>query len=544
MSAIQRGVSPARVEKSQELVDRRRLEEEYASDFENMAVPAAARKSFFSLTIVWTGFVFLITSMIAGGGLVSGLDLYQVVLASILGNVFLSVVAVLIAIISSKSGLSFALITRFSFGAKGSKLATLFVPVVNIGWYTIQSATYGHFISSIFGITGLAEVGIMFLCAIGMGLFALVGIRALTILGYIAIPAIIYLSLGAAFKATSIGGLEHLVNYVPPMDISLVEGMGIVIGTWILSTATCIADIMRFAKSTKQAVCSTVLGLILGNSLLIICGAVAAIGTGNSDLCDMLKSLGLVIPAFILMTTNLFTTNATNLYSTSLNLANTIHLDRRKLIVGILVICGLLTFTRPHEVENFFVFLNFLGVVVPPLAGIILADYYFVHKGRYDSLEKAEEMSYSLAPWLTWAISLVFVFMIDWGLTALNGIVISMLLYPILHKVCNTGVARKSKAEGLGTQSQIADLQSSAAQPLSVDPQGVASYQGARAPQTAPARKNLALYVVFALIGVIVMGLGSFMSCLALSFTYQLAGNILLLASLPLTGWAFYKWQP
>lgn len=410
-------------------------EQEVQTDYEMSAVPLHARKSFFSLTIVWTGFVFLITSMIAGGGLAAGLNLTNIITATFLGNIFLSVLAILIAMIATTNGLSFALITRYSFGIKGSKIATLFVPVVNIGWYTIQSATYGHFIAAILGINGIGELAIMFASAIVMGLFALVGIKALTVLGYVAIPAIIYLSLGSAIKATGIGGIEVLTSYVPPMNISLVQGMGIVIGTWILSTATCIADIMRYAKSIKQAIASTVLGLIGGNSLLIICGAIASIGTGDSDLCNMLLTMGLVIPAFILMTTNLFTTNATNLYSTSLNLANTFNMDRRKLIVIILVICGLLTFTRPQEVDNFFTFLNVLGIVVPPLAGIIIADYYLVHKRTYPALNSPEIPDWNLAPWVTWALTLAIVFPLHWGLDALNGIVISIILYPILNKV-------------------------------------------------------------------------------------------------------------
>ncbi len=39
------------------------------TEFSRCAVPADQRKTYFSLTIVWTGFVFVITSMMAGGGL-------------------------------------------------------------------------------------------------------------------------------------------------------------------------------------------------------------------------------------------------------------------------------------------------------------------------------------------------------------------------------------------------------------------------------------------------------------------------------------------
>ena len=47
---------------------------EQDTEFALCTVPENERKSYFSLTIVWTGFVFVITSMMAGGGLSAGLD--------------------------------------------------------------------------------------------------------------------------------------------------------------------------------------------------------------------------------------------------------------------------------------------------------------------------------------------------------------------------------------------------------------------------------------------------------------------------------------
>ena len=108
------------------------------SEYSLSAVPETERKSYISLTIVWTGFVFVITSMMAGGGLSAGLNFKMILLAIVLGNVFLSIIAVLVSIIASRTGLTFALMTRYSFGEKGSRIASMFVPVVNIGWYTID----------------------------------------------------------------------------------------------------------------------------------------------------------------------------------------------------------------------------------------------------------------------------------------------------------------------------------------------------------------------------------------------------------------------
>lgn len=422
-------------------------EQTSGSDYEFSAVPQDKRKSFFSLTIVWTGFVFVITSMMAGGGLAEGLDFKSILLATLLGNLFLSAIAILVSVIASRTGLTFALITRYSFGSKGTRLASLFVPIVNLGWYTIQSATYGHFIAQIFGLGDVGEAICMMISALLMGAFALIGINAITILGYIAIPAIIFLSLATAIKSVGVAGAFSVIqNFVPSGSIGgLAGGITIVIGTWILSTATCIADIMRYARSTKQAILSALVGLVGGNSLLIICGAIAAIAVGDSDLTAVLLTLGLVIPSLILMTTNIFTTNASNIYSTSLNLSIAFRMDRKKLISIILVISALLTLTRPYQIGALFGFLNLLGVIVPPLAGIILSDYYIVHRCKYPELSDDDTADWNAASWLTWILSLAIVFglqKVGFGLEAVNGIVAACILYPLLMKITHKSVIR------------------------------------------------------------------------------------------------------
>ena len=421
---------------------------EINQDFESSPVPIDSRKTFWGITIVWLGFVFVITSMITGGGLADGLSFKDIILTIVLGNIFLTIIAMAVANMAAKTGLSFALMTRYSFGKSGSKIATMFVPIVSIGWYTIQSAIFGHFVSQIFDITGVGELVILFASAIVMGLFALKGMEAITVLGYVAIPAIIFLSLATAIRSGGLVGWQSVINYKPATSMTLVEGVTIVIGTWIFSAATAIADIMRFAKSSKDAMKSAAVGLLFGNGLLIICGAISAIGSNNSDLTEVLLGLGLVVPSLILMTTNIFTTNAANMYSSSLNLSNTFSKDRKKIIAVILIISGLLCLTRPYQIDVLFTFLNTLGIIVPPLAGIILSDYYIVNKGKYIDLKNAKLNKWTLTPWLTWAITLVLVYALIaffgtnesiltrvFGLPALNGIIFAMILYPVIYKI-------------------------------------------------------------------------------------------------------------
>ena len=411
------------------------------SEYSLSAVPESERKSYVSLTIVWTGFVFVITSMMAGGGLSAGLNFKLILAAIIIGNVFLSCIAILVSIIASRTGLTFALMTRYSFGEKGSRIASMFVPVVNIGWYTIQAATYGHFIAQAFHLGDIAELFCMAVSAIVMGIFAMKGIRAISILGYIAIPAIIFLSLATSIRAVGMIGLEGLWNYTPEGNISLSSGITVVIGTWILSTSTCIADIMRYARSTKEAIAATLTGLLGGNIFMILCGTITSVAVGDSDLTNVLLSMGLLVPCLILMTTNIFTTNASNLYSTSLNLSNAFHMDRQQIIVILLAVSALATFSRPYQVDFLFTFLDMLGTIVPPLPGIILADYFIIHKGNYKDLGVVKFSQFNMIAWLTWGLALAGVYLIPFGLPALKGLIIGGILYPVLMKVTNKQVA-------------------------------------------------------------------------------------------------------
>lgn len=282
--------------------------------------------------------------------------------------------------------------------------------------------------------------------AVVMGIFAMFGISAITILGYIAIPAIVFLSIATAIRSVdALGGVSQLFAYVPSGHISLFSGVTAVIGTWILSTATCIADIMRYAKNTRSAVAATLTGLLGGNILMIVCGAIAAIAMNNSDLTVILLGFGLVIPSLILMTTNIFTTNAANLYSTSLNLSNAFNMDRRKMLAFLLAFSALATLTKPYEVDFLLGFLNILGTIVPPLSGIILADYFLVHRGHYTDYHKASFCKWNPIPWATWAACLVLVYLIPAGLPSINGILLGILIYTLLTYCAgrkNAGAAR------------------------------------------------------------------------------------------------------
>ena len=59
------------------------------------------------------------------------------------------------------------------------------------------------------------------------------------------------------------------------------------------------------------------------------------------------------------------------------------------MLAVLIAISALATMTQPYKIDSLFVFLSTLGIIVPPLCGIILADFYLVHRGKYIDYNKA-----------------------------------------------------------------------------------------------------------------------------------------------------------
>jgi cytosine permease len=91
-----------------------------ASEYEHEAVPMSARRSAFSVTMVWLGFPMIITGAMTGSLLVLGIGFSR---AMIIGNLFMFGYVGLLGLIGTKRGMNFALIASIVFGKKGYVLA-------------------------------------------------------------------------------------------------------------------------------------------------------------------------------------------------------------------------------------------------------------------------------------------------------------------------------------------------------------------------------------------------------------------------------------
>lgn len=399
------------------------------NDYELSSVSSKDKKGFFSMLVIMLGFTFFSASMMTGGTLGTGLDFKSFILAVAIGNLILAIYTGLLSYIGSSTGLSMHLLTRYSFGEKGSYLASFITSITQIGWFGVGISMFAIPIANRFNINVYVLVGIT---GILMTSTAYFGIKSLTILSAIAVPAIAILGITSAFMAAdSVGGISGLMNIIPVEKISLISAISLCIGSFI-SGGTVTPDFTRFSKSKISAVSTTVIAFFIGNSLMFLFGAIGAMVTGNAEIADVMFSQGLIIPAIIVLGLNIWTTNDNALYTSGLGLSNITKISKKKLVL----ISGLIGTVGAIWLNNNFIgFLTFLNSMLPPVGGIIIADFFFINKCKYEKIENVKFKSINPVAIVSFLIGFSTAHLIQFGITAINVLIITIISYVIGMKL-------------------------------------------------------------------------------------------------------------
>lgn len=347
------------------------------------AVPPSARKGALSLTMVMLGLTFFSASMWTGGALGTGLVFNDFFLAVLIGNLLLGIYTSFLGYIGASTGLTTHLLARFSFGIRGSWLPSLILGGTQVGWFGVGVAMFAL---PVHKATGL-DVNMLILgSGIAMTVTVYFGIAALMILSAIAVPAIALLGGYSVFEAVvSVGGVDGLKSIVPAEPLAFSSALALVVGSFV-SAGTLTADFIRFSRSPKAAVVVTMVAFFLGNSLMFIFGGAGSAVTGQADISDVMMAQGLLMPAILVLGLNIWTTNDNALYASGLGFSNITGLPSKPLSVAnglIGTLCALWLY------NNFVGWLTFLSAAIPPIGGIIIADF-LINRARYQQFASTE----------------------------------------------------------------------------------------------------------------------------------------------------------
>lgn len=374
--------------------------------------------NFFTL---WMGSIHNIPNYAAVGGfLFLGLSPINVMLAIFLSAFFVSAFMALNGIVGSKYGIPFAMHLRSAYGNLGAKLpGFLRGCVAAIAWFGLQTYTgslallimlgkiWPGFLH-IGGSTKILGIGIPGLISftIFWALNVLVGIGGGSILNKFTaiLSPLIYVVFGgmAIWAIWGAGGLEPILSYhitptshVNPIWVYFII-FNSVIAVWA-APGTSVSDFTQNAKSTRAQVVGQTLGLSLGylifafSSVVILIGGSIHYHIQEWNVLNIIErwdnfSAVIICMAVFLLTT--ISTNATgNIIPAGYQLT---ALFPKKLNYksGVLIASAISFLIMPWKLmensDSIFIFLNAIGAVLGPVAGVMIANYFFIHKRRED----------------------------------------------------------------------------------------------------------------------------------------------------------------
>ncbi len=179
-------------------------------EYEHESVPMTARRSAFSVTLVWLGFPMIITGAMTGSILVLGMGFSRALTAMIIGNLIMFAYVGLLGLIGTKRGMNFALIASIVFGKKGYVFASGLLSSLLLGWYAVQTGITGALVSSTYGLNYVAMTviaGLLYIC------ITFVGVKGLHYIGLVSVPLFVVLGLWVAFDAASTSTASAIFNY-------------------------------------------------------------------------------------------------------------------------------------------------------------------------------------------------------------------------------------------------------------------------------------------------------------------------------------------
>ena len=404
--------------------------------------PQANRKGLFPIAMVLFSFTFFTGTMFAGGKIGVAFDFVDILWITAIGNLLLALYAASLGLISARSGLNTVLMGRFCFGNLGSKLSDFLLGFAELGWYAWGTATLAISLVKIVGMPESWVMPLMVLFGLLFSVTALVGFKGLEYLSRVSIPLMFILLITSIVLATKeIGGWTGLTAVKPTEAMTFSTAVTIVFGTFA-SGATQITNWTRMSKNGKIAVWACLISFVIGNGLMVLAGAWMAIVYQQADIVEVLVLQGLSVTAVIMLCMNLWTIQGPTIYNVSAAACHLVRSERRKTMTILAAIVGIVLAVAGMY-ELLLPFLLLLGAIIPPVGGVIMADYWVRYKGQYPLLNDVELPNFNWNGLIAYSIGAIVAYNSPW-IAPIVGIVVASVCYVVLIRLFPAKSAEKS----------------------------------------------------------------------------------------------------
>jgi cytosine permease len=289
-----------------------------------------------SLFWSWGAFVLLPINFFTGVLIAQRASVVESLFSIFLGFVILSISIYPVVHISISNSLNYSQsISKYININIFKKILILLVPIINVGWYSIQVAIVVSLLNniSIFSIDHPVVISIVISFLFSSGSF-LFGYKWLQYFGTVAMVLLIL-----TFGYSSIQYKWSFNLAFQTINFGIIwKATLLVIGSWIFSSVTCLMDITNYVKNSNKAFIYIVSALFMANILLIFMGFLAA-KVHSLDSMEKFLSISGNIVLISSIIVSIWSTNDSNFFST-MKALEAFRVNKYYIYFGVSVISG------------------------------------------------------------------------------------------------------------------------------------------------------------------------------------------------------------
>lgn len=373
----------------------------------------------YSLFAVWMNSIHNAAGYSFAAGLfIAGLSPIDVIIGLFLGSILLSLASIFSGIIGQETGVPYPVISRLSWGIWGANFPAIIRSLVAIAWYGIQTYLASvslklvvlHFIPALSNLTHTTFLNqdllgwLSFLILSAIQLIVLWnGMEIVRKVQDIAGPIIwiimLFLAIWLLSQAHWTINWTHSSFSGGNQVYQIFAAVGLTVGTFI-AFALNFSDIARFVPRQKSVIIGNLFGVPLNylaftiTSVVMSAAALKIYGSAPLDPAVLLSKINnnfiFLIGSIAFIFATIGSSIVTNFISAAYDISNINpkHIDFRRggLIAGIIAIL-ITPWNLYSSADAIKYFLGALGGLIGPFLGILLIDYYFIHK-RQVKLDK------------------------------------------------------------------------------------------------------------------------------------------------------------
>lgn len=410
-----------------------------SDDYALSRVPRDKRLGFWTMLLQWLAQSGSISQFTLGATIGVGMTFGDAFLAFTLGAVILEVVIFAIGLAGMREG-SPPLLTRWAgFGRNGSALVSLVISVSLVGWFGVQNTIFGDSVSALVGGPSW-----LWCTAAGVAITVLVifGFKYMAVFAKIVTPLFFAMVAWSVTDALSDHSFSELIHSPAPGETIPLAVAATAIAGGFMTGAIVSPEMTRYNRKGSHVFLQSASSMILSEYIVGLTGVLLGHLVGSGQVSQIvLSTSGVFGVLVVLMSTAKI--NDWNLYGSSLGVVNFFQVVfgkrvHRGAVTIVLGIAGTLL-SAVGIMTHFTDFLSVLGVAIPPVGGIIVAEYWVVRRMRapLDATRDAETLPATSPTWVPmslviWAAAFCVGKFYDGGIPALNSLLTAFVLYCVL----------------------------------------------------------------------------------------------------------------